>query len=115
MPRLQKDLLGATVWTGGHLVLAIGFLPGALKSGDASLLRSVEERFERVGIPALLLQIASERQIFVLVTVRTGEEVSDEDFKTQLEALNEELEGLNAKARELEQTIAANVAGILEG
>jgi len=44
-----------------------------------------------------------------------GEEVSDEDFKTQLEALNEELEGLNAKARELEQTIAANVAGILEG
>ena len=47
------------------------------------------------------------------VGVAPGEEVSDEDFKTQLEALNEELETLNAKARELEQTIAANVAGIL--
>lgn len=47
------------------------------------------------------------------VGVALGEEVSDEDFKEQLEALNEELEILNAQARELEQTIAANVAGIL--
>jgi type I restriction enzyme M protein len=47
------------------------------------------------------------------VGVAPGEEVSDEDFKAQLEALNEELEVLNAQARELEQTIAANVAGIL--
>jgi type I restriction enzyme M protein len=47
------------------------------------------------------------------VGVAPGEEVSDEDFKTQLEALNEELEGLNVQARELEKTIAANVAGIL--
>lgn len=48
------------------------------------------------------------------VGIAPGEEVSDEDFKEQLEALNEELEVLNAQARELEQTIAANVAGILE-
>jgi type I restriction enzyme M protein len=48
------------------------------------------------------------------VGVAPGEEVSDEDFKEQLETLNEELESLNAQARELEQTIAANVAGMLE-
>jgi type I restriction enzyme M protein len=48
------------------------------------------------------------------VGVAPGEDVSDEDFKEQLETLNEELEVLNAQARELEQTIAANVAGILE-
>jgi type I restriction enzyme M protein len=48
------------------------------------------------------------------VGVAPGEEVSDEDFKEQLEALNEELESLNAQARELEQTIAANVTEILE-
>ena len=48
------------------------------------------------------------------VGVTPGEEVSDEDFKSQLETLHEELETLNAQARELEQTIAANVAGILE-
>lgn len=49
------------------------------------------------------------------VGVAPGEDVSDENFKEQLESLNEELELLNAQARELEQTIAANVAGILEG
>jgi type I restriction enzyme M protein len=48
------------------------------------------------------------------VGVAPGEEVSDEDFKAQLEALNEELERLNAHARELEQIIAKNIAGILE-
>ena len=47
------------------------------------------------------------------VGVAPGEEVSDEDFKAQFEALNEELERLNAQARELEQTIAVNAAGIL--
>jgi type I restriction enzyme M protein len=48
------------------------------------------------------------------VGVATGESVSDEDFKEQLETLNEELETLNAQARDLEQTIAHNVAEILE-
>ncbi len=46
--------------------------------------------------------------------VAAGEDLSDEDFKEQLEKLQEELEGLNAQARELEATIAQNVAGILE-
>ncbi len=48
------------------------------------------------------------------VGVAAGEAVSDEDFKEQLETLNEELETLNAQARDLEQTIARNVAEILE-
>ena len=47
------------------------------------------------------------------VGVAPGEAVSDEDFKEQLETLNEELETLNAQARDLEQTIASNVAEIL--
>jgi type I restriction enzyme M protein len=48
------------------------------------------------------------------VGVASGETVSDEDFKEQLETLNEELETLNAQTRDLEQTIAGNVAEILE-
>jgi type I restriction enzyme M protein len=48
------------------------------------------------------------------VGVAAGEAVSDEDFKEQLETLNEELEVLNAQARELETTIAGNVVEILE-
>lgn len=38
----------------------------------------------------------------------------DFDFKEKLEGLNEELETLNVQARELEETIARNVAEILE-
>ena len=47
------------------------------------------------------------------VGVAPGEEVSDEDFKSQLQSLNEELETLNAQARKLEQTISQNVMEIL--
>jgi type I restriction enzyme M protein len=48
------------------------------------------------------------------VGVAAGEAVSDEDFKEQLETLNEELVVLNAEARGLEDTIAKNVSEILE-
>jgi type I restriction enzyme M protein len=48
------------------------------------------------------------------VGVAPGEDVSVDDFKEQLEILNEELKTLNAQARELEQTITGNVAEILE-
>jgi type I restriction enzyme M protein len=44
---------------------------------------------------------------------RRGAEVENEEFKAALQNLNEELEGLNAKARELEATIASKVAGLL--
>jgi type I restriction enzyme M protein len=39
--------------------------------------------------------------------------VEDFDFKVRLGELNEQLEALNAEARVLEATIAANVAGLL--
>ena len=48
------------------------------------------------------------------VGVAAGEAVSDEDFKEQLETLNEELEALNIQARDLEQTISGNVVELLE-
>jgi type I restriction enzyme M protein len=47
------------------------------------------------------------------VGVAPGEDVSDEDFKTQFEALNEEFEKLTAEARKLEKVIAKNAAEIL--
>lgn len=42
-------------------------------------------------------------------------EVEDVDFTERLEALNEDLEALNTEARELEETIAKNVALVLGG
>lgn len=47
------------------------------------------------------------------VGVAPGEEVSDEDFKAQFEALNEEFEQLTAEARKLEKAIAKNAAELL--
>ncbi len=48
------------------------------------------------------------------VGVAQGDEEHDENFAIKLEALQEELEVLNSEAHELEQTIAENVAKILE-
>lgn len=54
---LLAHLLGAAIWTGGHLVLALAVLPRALGEHDATILSSFESRFERIGIPALVVQI----------------------------------------------------------
>ncbi len=50
-------VLGASVWVGGHLVLAISVLPRALKARDPELVLGFERAYERVGMPALLLQV----------------------------------------------------------
>jgi type I restriction enzyme M protein len=47
------------------------------------------------------------------VGVAPGEQPDDEDFRERLEALQEELEGLNAEAARLQAVIAANVAEVL--
>lgn len=46
------------------------------------------------------------------VGVAPGVQVEDEDFRERLEALQEELEGLNVEAARLQDVIAANVAGV---
>src|SRR5690242_18595277 len=50
-------VLGATVWAGGHLILSIGFLPQALKKQDVSIILNFESHYEKIGIPALLIQV----------------------------------------------------------
>lgn len=52
-------LIGAAIWTGGHLVLAIRVLPVALRTRSIEVIQSFEERFEGLGIPALLVQVAT--------------------------------------------------------
>lgn len=47
------------------------------------------------------------------VGVAAGEQPDDEDFRLRLEALQEELEGLNAEAARLQSVIAQNVAEVL--
>ena len=52
-------ILGATVWTGGHLVLAATVLPQALKHRDPDHIHQFEEHFEGFGLTALLLQVTT--------------------------------------------------------
>ncbi len=53
---LLLHVLGATIWTGGHLVLSHVVLPAALRERSPERLLDFEGRFERVGMPALLVQ-----------------------------------------------------------
>lgn len=48
------------------------------------------------------------------VGVAPGQKQEDEEFRTKLEALQEELEELNAEAVQLQARIAQNVAELLE-
>lgn len=50
-------IIAAAVWTGGHLVLAIGFLPKALKDQDPGIIDFFESSYKRIRIPALLFQV----------------------------------------------------------
>ena len=56
---LTLHVLGATVWTGGHLVLSLSVLPRALSRRAPELIRDYEDGFERIGLPALALQLAT--------------------------------------------------------
>ena len=56
---LLLHVLGATIWTGGHLVLALTILPRAFSRRSVVELREFESAYERVGIPALLLQVVT--------------------------------------------------------
>ncbi|WP_353570177.1 copper resistance protein CopD [Candidatus Albibeggiatoa sp. nov. BB20] len=54
---LFLHILGATIWTGGHIVLAVAILPQVLKNKDVEFLSRFENGYEKVGIPALLIQV----------------------------------------------------------
>ena len=54
---LTLHILGATIWAGGHLVLATTILPRALREHRAAPVSDFEQSFERIGLPALAVQI----------------------------------------------------------
>lgn len=54
---LLLHVLAATVWTGGHLVLAATVLPRALRAREPRILLDFEAGFEKIGMPALFVQI----------------------------------------------------------
>jgi putative copper export protein len=56
---LLLHVLAATVWTGGHLVLATAILPRVLKTKSPNDLLQFEAAYEKVGMSALVIQVLS--------------------------------------------------------
>lgn len=56
---LLLHILAATIWTGGHLVLALSILPKALRENSVIRIQDFEQAYEKVGIPALIIQVLS--------------------------------------------------------
>lgn len=56
---LFLHVLGATIWTGGHIVLSVAVLPKVLKERSPERLLSFESAYEKIGIPALVVQIVT--------------------------------------------------------
>ena len=56
---LLLHILAATIWTGGHIVLAVVVLPKALKEQSPEVLLAFESVYEKIGMPALIVQVAT--------------------------------------------------------
>ena len=56
---LVLHLLGAALWVGGHLVLSLAVLPRALRTRNPAVILEFESGYERIGIPALLVQVVT--------------------------------------------------------
>jgi len=56
---LSLHVLAATIWTGGHLVLFFGILLPSLRTRNVAPVREFENRYEKIGIPALFVLIAT--------------------------------------------------------
>jgi len=54
---LLLHILSATIWTGGHIVLCVAILPGVLKENSPEQLIKFESAYEKIGMPALIVQI----------------------------------------------------------
>ncbi len=54
---LMTHILCATIWTGGHLVLALTVLPKALRNKSPEAVIAFESGFEKIALPALFVQV----------------------------------------------------------
>jgi len=52
-------LTAASIWVGGHLVLAVSVLPQALRHRDPQPVRDFEHIYERLGLPAMAVQLVT--------------------------------------------------------
>jgi len=56
---LFLHILGATIWTGGHIVLSVVVLPKVLSEQSPERLLDFESVYEKIGMPALIVQVVT--------------------------------------------------------
>lgn len=56
---LTLHLIAATIWVGGHIILALIFLPKALRYKDPKIISDFEKQYGPIGIPALFVLIVT--------------------------------------------------------
>lgn len=56
---LLLHILGATIWTGGHIVLSVVILPRVLRNRSPRALHEFESVYEKIGMPALIIQVVT--------------------------------------------------------
>lgn len=56
---LLLHILAATIWTGGHIVMSVVILPKVLRENSPERLLSFESVYEKIGMPALIIQIVT--------------------------------------------------------
>ena len=56
---LLLHILGATIWTGGHIVLSVVVLPRVLRERSPAQLLAFEAVYEKIGMPALIIQVVT--------------------------------------------------------
>lgn len=54
---LILHLIGAAIWVGGHLILTLGILPEVLRKKDPQILLNFEQKYEKIGMPALVIMV----------------------------------------------------------
>lgn len=91
---LLIHILAATVWTGGHLVLALGFLPRILRERSVAELTNFESSYEKWGMSALIIQVLSGLWLAHFRLPDISLWFSGESFVTRLIALKLALLGL---------------------
>jgi putative copper export protein len=84
---LLLHILAATIWTGGHLVLTFVVLPRVLRNKSPTELLQFESRYERIGIPALLIQVATGLWLALQLVPDIGQWFAPDDAVSRLIAV----------------------------
>lgn len=56
---LIAHLLAAAIWVGGHSLLLVSYVPRALKQNNKFVILDFEARYERLGMSALVVLVAT--------------------------------------------------------